>query len=227
MQTLVNSVVRVIVGLTVNLLLVVLTAYPLSIGERRLRGRNAFLLYFFFTMLFNGGMIPTFLLVRDLNLINTLWALILPGAVQVFSIIIMINYMRGIPGELYEAAVLDGAGHFKVLMQIFLPLSLPCIATLIVFSAVGHWNSWFDGMLYLKSPTKWPLQTYLQSILADLQSLSQKIGMSAEEAQRYAQISDLSLISAQMFISIVPILLLYPFMQRYFISGIRLGSVKG
>ncbi|OGO79890.1 MAG: ABC transporter permease [Clostridiales bacterium GWC2_40_7] len=222
-----NSIVRVVVGTIVNLVIIVLTAYPLAIGEKRLKGRNIIMWYFLFTMLFSGGMIPTFLLIRDLDLLNKFWVLILPGAVQVFSIVLMMNYMRGLPKELFEAAIVDGADHLTILFRVYFPISLPAVATLALLSIVGHWNSWFDGMIYLRSVDKWPLQTYLQSILADLQNTSQKAGLTPDEVQRLARISDKSMMSAQMFVSMIPVLLVYPFLQKYFVTGIRLGAVKG
>ena len=195
--------------------------------KKYFKGRNIIMWYFLFTMLFSGGMIPTFLLIRDLDLLNKFWVLILPGAVQVFSIVLMMNYMRGLPKELFEAAIVDGADHLTILFRVYFPISLPAVATLALLSIVGHWNSWFDGMIYLRSVDKWPLQTYLQSILADLQNTSQKAGLTPDEVQRLARISDKSMMSAQMFVSMIPVLLVYPFLQKYFVTGIRLGAVKG
>jgi putative aldouronate transport system permease protein len=217
------SMNRVILGGGINVFLVILLAYPLSKSKEKFRFRTVYVWFFFFTMLFSGGLIPSYILLKELHLMNKIWALVLPGSVQVFNIILMLNFFRDVPEELEDAAFIDGASHWRTLWQIYVPISLPAVATITLFSVVGHWNSWFDGMIYMNTPEKYPLQTYLQSIVIkfDFQT------MSATEAERLAKLNDRSVKGAQMIVAAIPILMVYPFLQRYFISGIKLGSVKG
>lgn len=213
---------RVFIGATINVLLVILLAYPLSKPNNKLRFRSVYVWIFFFTMLFNGGLIPNYILVKELHMLDTIWALVLPGAVSVFNIILMLNFFREVPHELEDAAFIDGAGHMRTLWQIYVPMSLPAIATITLFCIVGHWNAWFDGMIYMKG-NHYPLQTYLQSIVIKFDFNT----MSASEAQRLAKLNDRSVKAAQMIVAAIPILLVYPYLQKYFVAGIRLGSVKG
>ena len=145
------SVQRTVLGVLVNLTLIVLTAYPLSKSKQEFGARNIYSWFFVITMLFNGGLIPTYLVVRNTGLIDSIWALILPGALPVFSMLVVMNYMRSLPKELEEAAYIDGAGHLQTLFRIILPVSLPTLATVTLFSFVNHWNSWFDGMIYMNT----------------------------------------------------------------------------
>jgi putative aldouronate transport system permease protein len=162
------------------------------------------------------------MVVRYTGLINSIWALVIPCAVQIFNIILMMNFFRSIPPDVSESAEIDGAGHFRIMLQIYLPLSLPALATMVVFTMVYHWNAWFDGMIYMNHSVKYPLQTYLQAIL--VQPNPRMITKATAELLR--MISDRTLKAAQVFIAAIPILLIYPFLQRYFVSGILLGSVK-
>ena len=146
-----NSALRVVVGVSLSLLLMVVTAYPLSRDNVYMPGRTVFKFLMLFGMMFSGGLIPTFLAIRNLGLYDKFWVLVIPGALPIFSTIIVINYFRGIPEELWEAAMLDGANHFQVLFRVFVPISTPVLATVTLFSAVGHWNSWFDALVYLKN----------------------------------------------------------------------------
>lgn len=214
---------RAALGTIVNVLLVILLAYPLSMSGEKLRARTLYVWIFFFTMLFNGGLIPTYILIKEIGIMDTLWALILPGAVTVFNLILMLNFFRQVPEELEDAAMIDGAGHWRTLWQIYVPISTPAIATITLFCVVGHWNAWFDGLIYMRDAAHYPLQSYLQTIVVkfDFQT------MSATDAQRLAQLNDRSVKAAQMVVAAVPILLVYPFLQKYFVSGIKLGSVKG
>lgn len=221
-QSFLISLERTIIGTAINLTLIVLTAYPLSKSPQEFKGRTIFLWIFLFAMMFNGGLIPTFLVVRKLGLIDSIWSLILPGAVQIWSIFLMMNFFRDLPKEIEEAALIDGASHWQILYYIFLPLSLPALATLALFSAVGHWNAWFDGAIYMTKAENYPLQTFLRTIVVQL-DLS-RLGVDPRDL---AQLSNRSVKAAQIIVTIIPILLIYPFLQRYFISGIRLGSVKG
>lgn len=216
------SVARVIVGVLSTLLIVVITSYPLSLDRIPMPGRGAFKVFMLFLLLFNGGLIPTFLAYRSLGLINNFLVLILPLAINIFYIIIMINFFRGIPGELAEAAWLDGASHFDVLFRIYLPISLPALSTIALFSAVTHWNSWFDGIIFMKSANDWPLQSFLYSLVSTRQINWQ----SASGSLDFLQSTPEGLSAALIFVASVPILLVYPFLQRYFVTGLTLGSVK-
>lgn len=161
------TLLRVVIGVPINILLVILTAYPLSKANSRFHGRTVFSWYFVFTMLFNGGMIPAYIVISKLGLMNTIWALTLPGAMNVSYMILMMNFFRGIPVEIEEAAVIDGASQPQILFRIFLPMSLPSLATIILFATVANWNCWMDGYLYMNTPDKYPLQTYLATVLME------------------------------------------------------------
>lgn len=215
------SVARVLSGTSLNMILIILTAYPLSKTSRAFRGRTIFIWFFVFAMLFDGGLIPSFMVVRNLGLLNTLGSLILPNAVPIFSVILMMNFFRDVPKELEESAVIDGASHWRVLWYIYLPLSLPAIATLTLFSAVNHWNAWFDGLIYMTDTANYPMQTFLRTVVVELDLTN--IGIDPRDLQR---LSDRAIRGAQIIVATVPILIVYPFLQRYFISGIKLGAVK-
>ena len=221
LRSLFISFQRVVLGVSLNMALIVLCAYPLSKSPLVFRGRNVLIWVFVFAMLFDGGLIPTFLVVRSLGLLNKLGALILPGAVPIFSVILMMNFFRNIPRELEESALIDGASHWRVLWHIYLPLSLPAIATLTLFAAVGHWNAWFDGLIYMTASNNYPMQTYLRTVVVELDLT--RVGVTPQELLR---LSDRAIRGAQIIVATVPILVVYPFLQRYFISGIRLGAVK-
>ena len=214
---------RVGVGTPLNLLLTVLVAYPLSKERYKFGARTFYAWFFFFTMLFSGGLIPSFILVHGLGLMDTVWSLVLPGAVPIFSVILMLNFFRQIPIELEEAALIDGAGHWRTLFSIYIPCSLPAIATIALFSMVGHWNSWFDGMIFSNFPRYYPLQTYLRSVIV-MRDVS---AMGIDDWRALALVSDRTVRAAQVFIGALPMLAVYPFLQRYFIKGIVVGSVKG
>lgn len=215
------TVLRVAVGLPLGMFLMVTAAYPLSKGKR-FPGRDFYVWFIFFTMLFHGGLIPTYLVVRELGLLNTVWAMILPCAVNVFNMLLVLSFFRQLPVELEESASLDGAGHWKILWSIFLPVSKPVLATVALFTLVQHWNSWFDGMIYMKAD-RYPLQTYLRSIIISFNFSN----LTPLEQMQLSNFNENALKSAQMVIGTIPILLVYPFLQRYFVSGITLGSVKG
>lgn len=220
-----TSIMRVLLGVSVNLVLTVLVAYPLSKEAAVFRSRTAYAWIFVFTMLFSGGLIPGYLIVKETGLLDSIWALILPGAVPIFNVLLMLNFFRGLPKELEEASWMDGAGHLRTLWSIYLPIALPSIATVTLFAMVGHWNAWFDGMIYMKSPEHYPLATYLQSMLQRASAITETVTL--EQAMLMDQISDRTTQAAQIFLSVVPILLVYPFMQRYFVHGLVVGSVKG
>lgn len=226
LDSFVFSLQRVGLGVIINMLFTILAAYPLSKERNVLFGRNIYAWFFFVTMIFNGGLIPWYMTIKQLGLINNIFALILPGAIPVFNVIILLNFFRQLPKEISESAIVDGAGHWTILWRIYVPLSLPALATLILFTCVGHWNSWFDGMILMSSPKKYPLQTYLQSIIVarDTTTFS---NASKEQLEELSKISDRTLKASQIFIAAAPVLLLYPFLQKYFMKGIVLGSIKG
>jgi len=219
------TLLRVLIGMVVNMVLTVLTAYPLSKETRAFGMRTFYAWYLFVTMLFGGGLIPWYMTIRATGLLDTVWALVIPAAVPVFHVILLLNFFRSLPKELEESAFIDGAGHLRVLSSIYLPLSPAALATITLFTVVGHWNAWFDGIILMNSPAKYPLQSYLQTIVI-AQNLLQNI-QSTEQWRIIAQVSDRTAKAAQIFLGALPILLVYPFLQRYFTKGIVLGSVKG
>lgn len=217
------SVVRTALSLVLTLCLTVLSAYPLSKSPRKFYGRSIFAWYFFIPMLINGGLIPTYMIISRLGLIGSLWALILPSAVTVFYVMLLLNFFRGLPEELEEAALLDGAGQWTILFRVFLPLATPALATIAVYCSLAQWNEWFNGIIYMKTPSQYPLMSYLQATVlnVDMESLS------AEEQQKMASIGSDTYQAAQLFIAALPMLCIYPFMQKYFTKGLVMGSVKG
>lgn len=217
------SLERVAIGTPLNLLLTILVAYPLAKDSGSFRSRNIYAWIFFIPMLFHGGLIPWYTTIKQYHLLDTIWALILPGAVPIFSIVLLLNFFREVPKELAEAATIDGASHWTTLWKIYVPISMPALATLALFSMVEHWNSWFDGLLLMGDPNHYPLQSYIQTIVIQ-QNLS---NMSRDEALNLTLISDRTLKSSQIFLGSLPIILAYPFLQKYFVKGIVLGSVKG
>lgn len=219
------SIVRVFWGTLLNLILMVLTAYPLSKNE--LLGRKFFVVFFVITMLIGGGMIPTYLLVSGLGLKDTIWALILPGALPVYNMIILMNFIRGLPHEIEEAAWIDGANSFQTLAMVVFPLLGPSLATVGLFSMVNHWNDWFSGMIYMSEPLNYPLQTYLQTLLVDFEQLLQSSSSSGDIQALLSKMSARTGRAAQLFLGALPIMLVYPFLQKYFAKGLTIGSVKG
>lgn len=220
-----NSVQRVLLGSSINLLMIILMAYPLSKAPKVFRAKRFYIWIIVFTMLFNGGLVPTFLVIKNLQLIDTIWALVLPGAVPVFSVILLMNFFKSVPDSLEEAAMVDGASPWYLLWRIYLPLSKAAIATVALFAMVGHWNAFFDGKIYINSPEKLPLQTYIQSLVVDLNP-QQMANMTPEQLAEHAKMSSLTFNSAKVIVSMIPILLVYPFLQRYFVKGIVVGAVK-
>lgn len=216
------SVLRTVAGTAINLLMVILAAYPLSKDETELKGRNVIIWFFTIPMLISGGMIPSFLLVKNLGMMDSLWALILPGCVPTFYVIMMMNFIRGISKSISEAAAIDGAGEWMILIRIILPLSMASIATITLFSMVNHWNEWFGGMIYMNSMNKWPLQTLLRQMLKSVDMSM----FTSTDLMKIKQLSSRSFQSAQIIFATVPILLVYPFLQRYFITGLTIGAVK-
>lgn len=219
-----NSLLYTTLGTAINVTLTLTAGYALS--RHDLVGRNTFMLMIVFTMFFGGGLIPTYLLVKDLHLLNTMWALMLPNAVGAYNLIVARTFFQnGLPGELLEAAVMDGSSNTRFFLSVALPLSLPITAVMVLFYAVGHWNAFFNALIYLHDDRLFPLQLILRDILissqvqmdmvADLNQLAEQ--QQAAELIKYGVI----------IVASVPVLVLYPFVQKYFVSGVMIGSVKG
>lgn len=224
-QALWISVQRVVLGVSVNLVLMIITAYPLSKSKQKLAGRNIYMTFFVITMIINGGLIPTYILVVNLGLLNSLWALILPGALPVYNMVILMNFIRGLPEEIEEAALIDGAAPITCLVRVLLPLLAPSLATVALFSIVGHWNDWFSGLIYMQDSGRYPLQTYLQTLLRDFEEIIRK--SQGDYSQIVSMMNARTGRAAQLFLGALPILLIYPVLQKHFTTGLVLGSVKG
>ncbi|MFS0724115.1 carbohydrate ABC transporter permease [Paenibacillus sp. 1P07SE] len=216
-----NTILYTTVGTAINLICTTLCAYPLS--KRDFYGRGFFTLMIVFTMFFSGGLIPSYLLVQNLGMMNTMWALVIPGAISVWNMIIMRTFFQNIPHELYESAALDGASELTSLVRITLPLSKPVMATMAMFYAVGHWNSFFPAMIYLDEKAKFPLQIILRNmvVMGEMSSQSQEI------SGVFASVTATNIKYAVIIIAVAPILLIYPFIQKYFVKGVMVGSLKG
>lgn len=218
-----NTFFRVIVGTVMNLVFTIALAYPLS--KRNLKGRTFINAMVFFTMLFGGGMVPTYLVIKWTGLLNTPWALIVPGLINTWNMFMMRNFFYGIPESLTESATLDGANNFQVLVHIVLPCSMASLATIGLFYAVGHWNAWFDATIYITDQSLLPMQNILRNIIsaASMSDLSADMMAMAD----YVQPPTESIKSATIIVSTLPILVVYPFVQKYFVKGAMVGSVKG
>ena len=221
------SVQRVVLGTSLSLVLILLVAYPLSKESSQFRMRTVYSWVFLLTILFSGGLIPTYMTVRTTGILDTIWALVLPGAVPVFYVILMLNFFRRLPKEIEDSASIDGAGHMTILIRMFIPLSPAAIATITLFTAVGHWNAWFDALIYMNSAEHYPLQTYLRAMIQKMQGMLDQTVPDTEQWELLDKISDRTAVAAQIFVGMLPIVTIYPFLQRYFIKGMVLGSVKG
>jgi putative aldouronate transport system permease protein len=218
-RSLLVSIYITVVGTLINLAFTSLMAYPLS--KPHLRGRNPILLGVLITMLFSGGMIPTYFVVNGLNLTNTLWSLMIPSAISAFNLIVLKNFFQQIPDGLEDSAKIDGCNDLGVLIRIVLPLSLPAMATFGLFYAVAHWNTFFNAILYINDNEKWPIQVLLREIVILAQS---RVGDSSFDEM---DVQPLTIRMAVIVFATVPILLVYPFLQKHFAKGVMLGSVKG
>lgn len=217
------SIKRVVLGGAINFLMMVLCAFPLAHSEKAFRGRNVYMYFLIFTMLFSGGLVPTYIIVGKMGLMNTLWALILPGAISTYNMLIMRSAIGALPDALMEAAKLDGASHFQRILNVVVPLTGATSAVLMLYYAVGHWNAWFNASLYIQSPSRFPLQLVLRQVLILGEDSEIASGMDAGSEIAAATVIKYALI----VISTVPIMLLYPFLQRFFVKGVMIGSVKG
>ena len=220
------TIERLAFGVPISLALTVLAAYPLSKEEKYFPQRKIYMWLFLFVMIFNAGLVPTYLLIKDLGMMDTIWALVLPTGVNVFNVVLMMNFFRGIPHEIEESALVDGARQPVILWKLYLPLAKPSIATITLFTFMNHWNSWMDGRIYMNSTSNYPLQTYLQNVLQS----SDQVLLNSNHLQSILDrmaVSGQNLRAAQLFISMLPLLLIYPFLQKYFTAGLVMGSVKG
>lgn len=211
----------VVVGTTINMILTILTAYPLSKPD--LRGRKSIMLFIIFTMIFQAPIIPTYLVVKNLGMLNTVWALIIPIALSAFNLLLCITFFRSLPEEMFDAAKVDGLSDYKIVWRIVVPLSMPINVTLLLFYAVGHWNNYFTPMLYITDKSLRTLQLYLYSLIAQATSPNEGLVGVPET------LSDFSPQGIQMstvIVATIPILLVYPFIQKHFIKGALLGSLK-
>ena len=217
-----NTVLYVSVGTVINIVVTAMCAYPLS--KKRFFGRKVYTFLIVFTMFFNGGLIPLFVVVRNIGIMDTMWAIVLPVSISTFNMLIMRTYFANIPESLSESAYIDGANDVLVLVRIVLPISVPIVATLTLFYAVSHWNSFFPALIYLRSSNKYPLQIFLRNMVVDgsMGDLSNDVGAAAD----FLAI-DTTVKYAAIIYTTLPILLLYPFLQKYFVKGIMIGSIKG
>ncbi len=218
-----NTILYAVMGTFINLILTTLVAYPLSRKDMPCRKTLTFVITF--TMLFSGGMIPVYMVVRGLNLTDTIWAMVIPNAISTYNMLVMKNYFQtSIPEELHEAAAIDGCGHFQSLIRVVLPLSTPIIAVITLFYAVGHWNSFFNAIIYLRDQTLYPLQIILRDIM--LQNSLEAVG--GDMVGMYEKVMQGETMKyAVILIASAPVLMLYPFVQKYFVKGIMVGAVKG
>ena len=222
------SVLRTVIGTAISLVVIVMTAYPLSKTDGRFKGRTGFTWFFLITMFFGGGLFATYFLYKQLGLLNSFLVYILPGACDVWFVLMMMNFFRGIPKEIEEAALIDGAGQFSILFKIYIPLAMPSIATIVLFTAIGQWNSWFDGIMFMNDPGKYPLQSYLYTMIVSSDPTKQSgFTLTPDQLEALKNIGGKNLQSAQIFLGILPIALVFPFLQRFFVKGITVGSVKG
>lgn len=216
------SLIITIGGTAGSMLVSCLTAYPLS--KTWLYGRKPLILFFVFTMLFSGGMVPAYLLMRTLNLINTIWVLFIPFLLSVYNMILLKNFFEEIPQEVEESAQLDGASNVRILVSIVLPMSLPAMATIGLFYAVGYWDNYMNGLLYITTPSLRPLQTYLYQVVTEAINVDESLSM---DAQENAALNSEAIRAATIMLACIPIMCVYPFLQKYFVKGMRVGSVKG
>ena len=218
-----NTLFVMVFGLAVNLLMTSLGAYFLSRKADRVKLQKPVMLMILFTMYFSGGLVPTWLTVKNLGLYDTRWALILPTAVNTYNMILLTSYFRSIPESLEESVRMDGGGHFTILFRIILPLSKPAMAVMFLYYGVSHWNSWFNAMIYLRDSSLYPLQLILRNILVEGSALN--TNSFSVSAMNYEEMEK-SVKAAMVVVSTIPFLLIYPFLQKYFRGGLMVGSLK-
>lgn len=222
LNSMMYSLLVTVIYVAITLAMTVLCAYPLS--QPGLVGKGVIWPFILFTMYFSGGMIPSYLLIRDLNMLNTMWCLIIPGAISTYNMILMRSFFSSIPDALREAALVDGANDATTLVKIILPLSKSMLATIALFYAVSRWNAVQDGMIYITDPTKYILQVRLKNIILSSTALNE---LMAEGASNQTVLQTQQIRSASLIFSMIPVLIVYPFLQKYFVKGVMIGSVKG
>jgi putative aldouronate transport system permease protein len=213
-----NTIFIAVIGTMINVFLTIITAYPLA--KEKVRGSRVFMFFIIFTMMFNGGIIPTYLVVRNLKLIDTPWALIFPLAMSAYNFIIMKNFFESIPDSIEESVKIDGAGHIRILTSIIVPLSFPVIATITLFYAVANWNRFFEAVMYINSRRNWTLSILLREIITENTELLMDPAVENQVFPKTMQ-------CATIVVAVLPIMMVYPFLQRYFMQGIMIGAVKG
>ena len=213
-----NTILYTTVGTSINLVMTAIMAYPLS--KDHLVGRKVIMKLIIFTMFFSGGVIPTFLVVKGLGMINTMWSLVIPNAIWTMELLILVSFYRSLPISLWESARLDGASEYRILFQIYIPLSKASLASIGLFYFMGHWNSYFLPLIYLNDSKKYPLQLILKDMLiSDSSNISSTVGES--------KMTSAGIKNATIVITMIPVLIVYPFVQRYFVQGVMIGSIKG
>ena len=219
-----NTLLYTIIGTGINLTMTVLGAYPLS--RRQFYGRGVFTFFVAFTMFFGGGLIPTYLVINAYGMLDTFWVMVIPGAISTFNMIIMRTFFQGIPVELEEAATIDGCNDMQTLWKIILPLSTASLMTIGMFYAVGHWNAWFNAVIYLRDSGRFPVQLWLRTIVLQNQVRDLMEGSGAVDVEAESLVAD-TIKFAVIVVAVLPILCVYPFVQKYFVKGVMVGSVKG
>ena len=216
------SVLRSVLGTIVSLLVMITMGYALSKPKRLFKARNIIMWVVMFCMVFNSGVIPWYITMVNYGAIDTIWGLVLCGGLPVFNLLLVMNFFRNLPQNLEEAALVDGAGPWRILFSIVVPCSVPMLATIILFTSVGYWNEFFQGMVLSSSDAHYPLQTYIQQMVVNTQTNM----LNPDELKLMSQLSNKSLDAAKIFIAMIPMLVVYPFLQKYFVTGIMLGAVK-
>lgn len=219
------SIQRVAAAVPLVIAMTIISAYPLSREPEEFKMRTFFMFFFIVTMVFGGGLIPSFMIINAIGLMDNFWVFIIPGMFSAWNAILMMHFIRGLPRELEEAAEIDGATKLKVLYKVLIPLLKPSIATIALFTAVGHWNDWFTGFIFFNRPESWPLQTYLRSIVVNPALILRTLP--PDQVARMMTVSDRTSQAAQLFVALIPLMIAYPFAQKYFAGGMTLGSVKG
>lgn len=217
------SIQRVLLGTGVSMFCILLAAYPLSRTSKQFPKRSIFMWILVFCMLFNGGTVPWYITMKSYGLVDNIWGLVLGMGLNVYNLILAVNFFKNLPAELEEAALVDGAGPWKCLVSIFIPLAKPVIATIALFTIVQYWNEFFQGMVLSTRQSNYPLQTYIQQLVVNYDFST----MNVEQIAQVQKLNNQSLDAAKIVIAMIPVLAVYPFLQKYFVSGITLGSVKG
>lgn len=223
MQAMWISVQRVILGGGLNLVLTVITAFVLAQDDRDFPARKFYMWVMIFAMMFGASLVPWYFVIKATGLMDSIWALVIPGALPVYNTILLMNFFRNLPKEIKESALLDGISPIQMMTKIYVPLALPAIATVTVFSVVGHWNNFFDGLLLMNTPSNMPLQSYIQTLTNSNIDVSSS-SLTAEELEVLTSLKTFN--AAKVVVASLPIVIFYPFMQRFFVSGLTLGSVK-